>query len=68
MAAKKYLCWSSESARVTAHMATGVGKGRSARQSWGFSKWPHSHWAELSNIKKMIIVLTAMSNPQTANK
>jgi hypothetical protein len=37
---------------VTAHMATGAGKGRSARKSWGFSKWPHSHWAELSNRKK----------------
>jgi hypothetical protein len=49
-------------------MATGAGKGRSARQSWGFSKLPHSHWAELNNRKKMIIVLTAMNNPQTANK
>ena len=53
---------------MTGHMATGAGKGRSARQSWGFSKWPHSHWAELNNRKKMIIVLTAMNNPQTANK
>ena len=48
--------------------ATGSGEGRSARQSWGFSKWPHSHLAELNNRKKMIIVLTAMNNPQTANK
>ncbi len=53
---------------MTAHMATGAGKGRSARQSWGFSKLPHSHWAELNNRKKMFIVLTAMNNPQTANK
>jgi hypothetical protein len=52
---------------VTAHMATGAGKG-SARQSWGFSKWPYSHWAELNNRKKMIIVLMAMNNLQTANK
>jgi hypothetical protein len=38
---------SSESARVTAPtMVTGSGKGRSARQSWGFTKGPHSHWAE----------------------
>jgi hypothetical protein len=36
---------------VTAHMATGAGKGRSARQSWGFSKLPHSHWSELNNRK-----------------
>jgi hypothetical protein len=53
---------------VTAHMATGPGKGRSARQSWGFSNLPHSHWAELNHRKKMIIVLTAMNNPQTVNK
>ncbi len=49
-------------------MATGAGKGSSARQSSGFSKWPHSHWAELNNRKKMIIVLIGMNNPQTANK
>ncbi len=56
---------------MTAHMATGAGKGRSARQSWGFSKLPHSHWAELNNRKKgkkKIIVLKVMNNPQTANK
>jgi hypothetical protein len=35
---------------VTAPTATGSGKGRSARQSWGFTMWPHSHWAELNNI------------------
>jgi hypothetical protein len=57
-----------ESARVTALMATGAGKGRNARQSWGFTKWPHSHWAEPNNSKQMIIVLTAMNNLQTANK
>ncbi len=43
-----YQCWSLESAKVTACActATGLGKGRSARQSWGLTKWPHSHWAE----------------------
>ncbi len=58
----------SESARVTALMATGAGKGRNARQSWEFTKWPHSHWAELNNSKQMIIGLMAMNNLQTANK
>ncbi len=47
---------------MTARMATGAGKGRSARQNWGFTKWSHSHWAEPNNSKQMIIVLTAMNN------
>jgi hypothetical protein len=53
---------------MTARTATGAGKGRSARQNWGFTKWSHSHWAEPNNSKQMIIVLMAMNNPQTANK
>ena len=53
---------------MTARTATGPEKGRNARQIWGFIKWPHSHWAEPNNSKQMIIVLTAMNNPQTANK
>ncbi len=53
---------------MTACTTTGAGKGRSARQNWGFTKWSHSHWAEPNNSKQVIIVLTAMNNPQTANK
>jgi hypothetical protein len=37
---------------VTSHMATGVGRGRSSRQSWGFTNWPHSHWAEPNSDKR----------------
>ncbi len=31
---------------MIARTATGAGKGRNARQSWGFTKWPYSNWAE----------------------
>ncbi len=43
---------SSESARVIARVRLLVResrKDRSARQGWGFTKWPHSHWAEQNN-------------------
>jgi hypothetical protein len=52
---------------MTGRTATGAGKGRSARQNWGFTKWSLSHWAKPNNSKQMIIVLTAMNTPQTAN-
>jgi hypothetical protein len=39
---------------VTAPTTTGAGRGRSARQSWGFTKWPHSHWAEPNNTVHII--------------
>ncbi len=33
-------------------MATGMGRGRSSRQSWGFTNWPHSLWAEPNSDKR----------------
>ncbi len=53
---------------MTAHMATGAGKGRSARQSWGSSKWPHAHWAVLNNRKKMIIVFDGDEQPANSKQ
>ncbi len=54
-----YRRWSSESARVATRTDTSSGKGRNARQSWGFTKWYHSHWAE-PNIAKLFKALLAM--------
>ncbi len=50
---------------MTARMATDAGKGRSARQNWGFTKWSLSHWAEPNNSKQMI--LTAITHKQQTN-
>ncbi len=36
-------------------MATGSREGRSARQSWVLTKWPHSFWVSRTSYKKKIL-------------
>jgi hypothetical protein len=52
---------------MTACTATGVGKGRSARQNCGFTKWPHSHWAEPNNSKSCTVTQSGIKIEMAGN-
>jgi hypothetical protein len=56
--------WGSEGARATACAATG----RSARQSWGFAKWPHSLLAEPNTGEKITYVFPQLKYADTVTK